>query len=65
MVLINFVCTGGIGEAVSAALLDSGVTVKNFRHMCVRNLPRSGPPPVLAKKYGISADDVVKAVLSF
>merc|ERR1711983_190211 len=51
---------GGIGDAV----LDA---VSSYRNMIVRKLavnavPRSGPPAELLEMFGISADNIVKAV---
>lgn len=52
---------GGIGEAVASVLVGTGITMT---HLCVRELPRSGPPSVLLEKYGISASCIVNAVKS-
>ena len=52
---------GGIGEAVASVLVGTGITLT---HLCVRELPRSGPPNVLLEKYGISASCIVSAVKS-
>jgi transketolase len=49
---------GGLGEAVAAALAGKAV----LRHLCVRELPRSGKPEELLEKYGISARHIVEAV---
>ncbi|CAG4988703.1 unnamed protein product [Colias eurytheme] len=50
---------GGIGEAVLSALaLERNVIVQ---HLCVREVPRSGPPQALLDKYGISAPHIVTA----
>jgi transketolase len=49
---------GGLGEAVAAALAGKAV----LRHLCVRELPRSGKPEELLEKYGISAGHIVQAV---
>ena len=51
---------GGIGDAVLAA-------VASYRNMIVRKLavnavPRSGPPAQLLDMFGISADNIVRAV---
>ena len=51
---------GGIGDAV----LDA---VSSYRNMIVRKLavnavPRSGPPAELLDMFGISADNIVRAV---
>jgi transketolase len=49
---------GGLGEAVSAALAGRAV----LKHLCVRELPRSGKPDELLERYGISAGHIVRAV---
>ncbi|VVC99541.1 unnamed protein product [Leptidea sinapis] len=51
---------GGLGEAVLSALaLERDVVVQ---HLCVREVPRSGPPNALLDRYGISANHIVSAV---
>ncbi len=49
---------GGLGEAVAAALAGEA----QIRHLCVRELPRSGPSSELLDKYGIDAAHIVAAV---
>jgi transketolase len=49
---------GGLGEAVAAALAGEAL----IRHLCVRELPRSGPASELLDKYGIDAAHIVAAV---
>ena len=49
---------GGLGEAVAAALAGSA----RLRHLCVRELPRSGKPAELLEAHGISASHIVRAV---
>ncbi|CAH0677561.1 unnamed protein product [Spodoptera exigua] len=50
---------GGLGEAVLSALaLQRDVIAA---HVCVREVPRSGPPAALLDRYGISAPHVVAA----
>lgn len=52
---------GGLGEAVMSALaLQRDVVVK---HICVREVPRSGPPTVLLDRFGISAAHVHAAAV--
>lgn len=46
---------GGIGAAVSAVL-------GKVTHLCIKEIPRSGKPEELMKKYGIDASAIVKAV---
>ena len=54
---------GGIGDAVLDALAETrNVLVKK---MCVREVPRSGPPMVLLEKYGIGTECIVKTVQQF
>ena len=54
---------GGIGEAVSRALLQfSKVPVSVFVHLAVNEIPRSGQPNELLSKYGIDAQSIVNAV---
>ena len=50
---------GGIGDAVSEAIAQSGVGV---RRLAVREIPRSGQPDELLDRYGISARHIVDAV---
>ena len=49
---------GGLGEAVAAALAGEA----RLRHLCIRELPRSGPSRELLGKYGIDAAHIVAAV---
>jgi transketolase len=51
---------GGLGEAVLSALTH-GSGFKGFKHLAVRNLPRSGPPDALIDRFGLSANHIVKA----
>ena len=50
---------GGIGDAVSEALVGAGVVV---RRLAVREIPRSGQPDELLDRYGISAAHIADAV---
>ena len=54
---------GGIGDAV----LDAVAETRNIlvRKMCVREVPRSGPPMVLLEKFGIGTECIVKEVQEF
>ncbi|KAL3111395.1 hypothetical protein niasHT_019625 [Heterodera trifolii] len=54
---------GGVGSAVCVALAD--IANVRMRSLCVRELPRSGPPEALMELYGISANAIVKAVKNF
>lgn len=54
---------GGIGEAVLSALAREGVACSRFTHLAVRGMPTSGRPEELLAHHGISADDLVAAVL--
>src|SRR5206468_11131929 len=51
--------SGGIGDAVAAAVADAGMTV---HRLAVREIPRSGKPEELLDRYGISAKHIVEAV---
>lgn len=50
---------GGLGEAVLSALALAGGA--RVRHLCVREVPRSGQPDELLHRYGISAPHVAAA----
>jgi transketolase len=50
---------GGIGDAVSEALVPAGIAV---RRLAVREIPRSGEPDELLDRYGISARHITDAV---
>uniref|UniRef100_A0A1W7RC95 Transketolase n=1 Tax=Agkistrodon contortrix contortrix TaxID=8713 RepID=A0A1W7RC95_AGKCO len=51
---------GGIGEAVSAALIgEPGIVV---RRLAVTHMPRSGKPNELLKMFGIDKDAIIQAV---
>jgi transketolase len=50
---------GGIGDAVSEALVPAGAVV---RRLAVREIPRSGQPDELMDRYGISAGHIADAV---
>ncbi len=52
---------GGLGDAVAEALAGQAA----IKHLCVRELPRSGKPDELLDKYGISARHIVAAVKEF
>ncbi|TKR80684.1 hypothetical protein L596_014718 [Steinernema carpocapsae] len=54
---------GGVGEAVAAALSDEAHV--RIRSLCVRSVPRSGPPDALVELFGISAKSIVEAVKNF
>jgi transketolase len=49
---------GGLGDAVAQALAG---TEGAFRHLCVRELPRSGRPDELLERFGLSASHIVRA----
>jgi len=50
---------GGLGDAVSEAVADHGMTVAR---LAVREIPRSGKRAELMERYGISASHIVAAV---
>jgi len=49
---------GGLGEAVAAALSGKAAV----KHLCIRDMPRSGKPDELVDAYGISARHIAAAV---
>merc|ERR1712156_761298 len=51
---------GGIGDAVGEVICDKRGFV--LKKMCVREVPRSGPPMVLLEKYGIGTNCIMKRV---
>jgi transketolase len=53
--------SGGIGDAVSEALGESGIKVQR---LAVREIPRSGKPDELLERFGISSGHIVRAVLA-
>ncbi len=59
MLDLECLCSGGLGEAVCAALSEERVCV---RRLAVTGIPRSGPGSVLMEMYGVSASHIVKAV---
>jgi transketolase len=54
---------GGLGDAVLAALADSGLTLHAVK-LAVRDLPGSGQPAELLHAAGIDGDAIVEAVRS-
>ena len=50
---------GGLGDAVSEAVADHGITVSR---LAVREVPRSGKPSELLQRYGISSSRIIAAV---
>lgn len=52
---------GGLGEAVVAALVHSGVADLSVRHLAVRELPGSGTTAELLGWAGIAASDIARA----
>lgn len=58
--LSAFLHPGGIGEAVSAAVVgEPGITVTR---LAVAQVPRSGKPAELLKMFGIDKDAIAQAV---
>ncbi|MDD8020805.1 MAG: transketolase [Acidobacteriota bacterium] len=51
---------GGLGTAVALTLPEK----KLWKHLCIRELPRSGRPEELMSRYGIDAAAIVEAVKS-
>ncbi len=52
---------GGLGDAVLAALAESGELGLRYRHLAVRDMPGSGRPAELLDAAGISARHIAKA----
>jgi transketolase len=52
---------GGLGDAILAALANSGVSFK-FTHLAVRDMPKSGKPAELLDAAGIDAAHIADAV---
>jgi transketolase len=52
---------GGLGDAVLAALAESGAGALRYRHLAVREMPGSGKPAELLDAAGISARHIVDA----
>jgi len=48
---------GGLGEAVIESLAGRA----SIRHLCIRELPRSGKPDELLERFGISASHIARA----
>jgi transketolase len=53
--------SGGLGDAVASALAGKA----EIKHLCIRELPRSGKPDELLDRYGISARHIIAAVKEF
>jgi transketolase len=58
VVVEDHYAAGGLGEAVAAALAGAAA----LRHLCVREMPRSGKPDELIERYGIGAEAIARAV---
>lgn len=56
--------TGGIGEAVLAALAENGLQAISFEHLCVKKIPHSGSLEDNLRYAEIDASAIVKAVKS-
>jgi transketolase len=57
------VAAGGLGEAVAAALTETGDPAHVVR-LAVREMPRSGKPAELLAAAGIDADGIAEAARS-
>jgi transketolase len=55
---------GGLGDAVGAALLESGVPVRMRRHGVNDEFGSVGPQDFLQEHYGLTAANIVQAALS-
>ncbi len=51
---------GGLGTAVALVLPEK----KFWKHLCIRELPRSGKPEELLARYEIDAEAIARAVKS-
>ncbi|MDI6844806.1 MAG: transketolase [Candidatus Saccharicenans sp.] len=51
---------GGLGTAVALVLPEK----KHWKHLCIRELPRSGKPEELLSRYRIDASAIVEAIKS-
>lgn len=61
--IFHFFFVGGIGDAVASAVANED-DIKVVAHLCVRDLPRSGPPSVLLDMFKISSSAIQEAVLA-
>jgi transketolase len=52
---------GGLGEAVVAALAETGSAPSKMRRLAVTGMPHSGKPDELVDAFGISARHIVAA----
>ena len=57
VVVEDHYAAGGLGDAVAQALAGQAV----LRHLCIRELPRSGKPDELMERFGISASHIARA----
>ncbi|MBI3405142.1 MAG: transketolase, partial [Acidobacteria bacterium] len=53
---------GGIGECVTAALVEASVTITAMKRLAVNGVPHSGKPDELVDAFGISANHIAAAV---
>jgi transketolase len=53
---------GGLADAILSALAEAGTPAANFKHLCVKKMPRSGKPFELLEDSGISTKDIIEAV---
>jgi len=53
---------GGIGDTVADLIVNCKLKIKNYTHLCVRKLPRSGSPEELLAYEEINAEAIIKAV---
>ncbi|MDR2029077.1 MAG: transketolase family protein [Treponema sp.] len=54
---------GGLGDAVGAALLESGVPARMHKHGVQDEFGSVGPQDYLMEHYGLRAEDIVRAAL--
>jgi transketolase len=53
---------GGLGDAIAAVLTEKQLSVVEFRHLCVQQIPHSATPAELLAEHGIDAAAIVRAV---
>ncbi|MEK7079252.1 MAG: transketolase [Patescibacteria group bacterium] len=53
---------GGIGDTVAKLIVEQNLNVKNFTHLCVKKIPRSGKPDELLRFEEIDSQAIIRAV---
>ena len=52
----------GLGDSVLSALIEKGVKIDSYAHLCVSKIPRSGTPEELRSYEEIDAVAIIKAI---